>query len=542
MASRMVSESSYFYTQLYSAASFIETINTTSLTMDPQDFIAHMVAGGIPDMQLMANPASLASRSPRSPPPSVSHFGPGGGTPDSQYPTGDQTKEPLPQAGLPLPTEASERVSLAVPSVRELELEGAGLVVEAESQKQLQASYPFLYAEAGSLRVGDVQAVLQEYKELVLRYEALSRALQHRRTAGRAASLATPLAAAQQRDTPRAFGAPVLATSPAEASASPPAFSAVQAVQDPNTSAVALRGDSPRMLSGGSPGTAVRVPAISEVVSSLGNVLLTPPSVPPGGTPRETDSRQASGPVLPGVPSQGQAVSPLSCNHQPEDSGLDRMRDCAPAVPREDSPAGGAPLVPSTAASSAGALEDDEPDTVETEAEGGEEPTETLGPDLGVDDSLFAGLLCRQGELEDPSYSAGAGSVPFPSLSQAAEEGGAGRSSSGSGWDVFAAGHPAQGREQSLLGRGESPRGRVQSSGGRGQSPQGREHFASRPISIHAPSAAEGASPGARGPSHGGPSVLKSLSSDPYMRYLEEVRGKPFTSISSAEDEIAGGY
>ena len=39
----------------YSAASFIETVNATSLTIDPDEFMARMVAAGIPDMQLAPN-------------------------------------------------------------------------------------------------------------------------------------------------------------------------------------------------------------------------------------------------------------------------------------------------------------------------------------------------------------------------------------------------------------------------------------------------------------------------------------------------------
>ena len=34
------------------AASFVETINAGSLSMDPDEFMARMVAAGVPDMQL----------------------------------------------------------------------------------------------------------------------------------------------------------------------------------------------------------------------------------------------------------------------------------------------------------------------------------------------------------------------------------------------------------------------------------------------------------------------------------------------------------
>lgn len=78
----------------------------------------------------------------------------------------------------------TDKLAPTIPGVRELELEGIGLVVEAEAQGVLQSSYPYLYAVPGSLRIGDVAVVLQQYKEIVLRYEALSRAIEHRHATG----------------------------------------------------------------------------------------------------------------------------------------------------------------------------------------------------------------------------------------------------------------------------------------------------------------------------------------------------------------------
>ena len=42
------------------AASFVETVNAGSLTMDPDEFMARMVAAGVPDMQLQE--ASLGQK------------------------------------------------------------------------------------------------------------------------------------------------------------------------------------------------------------------------------------------------------------------------------------------------------------------------------------------------------------------------------------------------------------------------------------------------------------------------------------------------
>ncbi|KAK9835042.1 hypothetical protein WJX81_006516 [Elliptochloris bilobata] len=138
MQSRMASESAYFFTQLYSAASFIETINTNSLSMDADEFIARMVtAGGVP----------------------------AGGFPPPLHPP-----PPPPQAPFP--------------GVAELEREGAAAVVALEAAGQLHRRHRFVYAAAPDLRVADVSALLAAYKELALRYEALSGAVTARAGAG----------------------------------------------------------------------------------------------------------------------------------------------------------------------------------------------------------------------------------------------------------------------------------------------------------------------------------------------------------------------
>lgn len=101
MQSRMMAEAAYFFTQMvrlmcrtticcvltrnrpphqpptwqYSAASFVETINANSLTIDPDEFVARMIAAGIPDTgaEPVAAPASAsaAQEVPPSPSPSV---------------------------------------------------------------------------------------------------------------------------------------------------------------------------------------------------------------------------------------------------------------------------------------------------------------------------------------------------------------------------------------------------------------------------------------------------------------------------------------
>lgn len=63
-------------------------------------------------------------------------------------------------------------------SADKLEAGAAALVMEADKSGQLSKDYPFLYSSAGDLRVMDVEELLHEYKELVLRYVALRKAVE----------------------------------------------------------------------------------------------------------------------------------------------------------------------------------------------------------------------------------------------------------------------------------------------------------------------------------------------------------------------------
>ena len=56
---RFHGESAYFFTQLYAAASFVETVNTGSLNVDPGEFVARMASAGVPDMQLLPPPRAV---------------------------------------------------------------------------------------------------------------------------------------------------------------------------------------------------------------------------------------------------------------------------------------------------------------------------------------------------------------------------------------------------------------------------------------------------------------------------------------------------
>ena len=54
-------------------------------------------------------------------------------------------------------------------------------LLESEAAGQLQQRYTFLYAQAPDLRIDDVPVLLRQYKELILKHEALVCAVESRR-------------------------------------------------------------------------------------------------------------------------------------------------------------------------------------------------------------------------------------------------------------------------------------------------------------------------------------------------------------------------
>ena len=78
------------------------------------------------------------------------------------------------------------------PSVAELEQEGVSQLLQSEAEGQLQQRYTFLYAQAPDLRMDDVPVLLRQYKELILKHEALVCAIQAHRAKQQSAATATP--------------------------------------------------------------------------------------------------------------------------------------------------------------------------------------------------------------------------------------------------------------------------------------------------------------------------------------------------------------
>lgn len=63
------------------------------------------------------------------------------------------------------------------PSISDLENRGASMLLKEDEVNRIFQDFPFLYANAGDLTVGDVEDLLNNYKQLVFKYVCLAKGL-----------------------------------------------------------------------------------------------------------------------------------------------------------------------------------------------------------------------------------------------------------------------------------------------------------------------------------------------------------------------------
>ena len=83
----------------------------------------------------------------------------------------------------------------------ELEQEGVSQLLQSEAAGQLQQRYTYLYSLAPDLRMDDIPVLLRQYKELILKHEALVSAIEAHRASqqyGAAPSQPQPTPGASQ--------------------------------------------------------------------------------------------------------------------------------------------------------------------------------------------------------------------------------------------------------------------------------------------------------------------------------------------------------
>ncbi|CAN7047399.1 unnamed protein product [Brassica oleracea var. botrytis] len=71
----------------------------------------------------------------------------------------------------------------------------------AAKANKISQEYPYLFANTGDLRIGDVESLLNSYKQLVFKYVCLSKGLGDAATTSLASSSTPPLQALSGFDT-----------------------------------------------------------------------------------------------------------------------------------------------------------------------------------------------------------------------------------------------------------------------------------------------------------------------------------------------------
>ncbi|XP_048598420.1 vacuolar protein sorting-associated protein 9A isoform X1 [Brassica napus] len=163
--SKLVGEASYFFTNLLSAESFISNIDAKSLSMDEADFENKMESA-------RARLSGLGSQSYQ-----TDH----GAAPTAHNPKRDttllqsQSSDSLSGTNETL-NQRSELPIKKAESISDLENKGAAMLLNGSSEaSKILKEYPYVFASAGDLRVGDVEGLLNDYKQLVFKYVCLSK-------------------------------------------------------------------------------------------------------------------------------------------------------------------------------------------------------------------------------------------------------------------------------------------------------------------------------------------------------------------------------
>ncbi|KAL5219156.1 hypothetical protein ABZP36_019840 [Zizania latifolia] len=170
--SRLVSEAQYFFTNILSAESFIWNIDAESLSMDERDFQKKMdlarehLLGLSASSENQDNQTNLDVREQKS-------------QANQNSDVNLSSKDNLHGPGLDIrrDSDVSDKPVERVQSISDLEKKGAAeLLKEDDLYKKFQ-DYPFLFGRAGDLTVADVEHLLNSYKQLVLKYAALSQGM-----------------------------------------------------------------------------------------------------------------------------------------------------------------------------------------------------------------------------------------------------------------------------------------------------------------------------------------------------------------------------
>lgn len=156
--SHLVSEPAYYFTNIFSAESFIWNINAKTLSIDELEFQKNMESARALLPGISTNTDSITATS------QTTHHDVKTERIKSKESQASENRKKL--DGKVSDTAKSESVSV-------LETKGANDLLKEEELRKYFSEYQFLYASAGDLTVKDVENLLDNYKQLVLKYVSL---------------------------------------------------------------------------------------------------------------------------------------------------------------------------------------------------------------------------------------------------------------------------------------------------------------------------------------------------------------------------------
>lgn len=183
-ASRLVSEAAYFFTNVMSATSFVSTVNADSLTIDRQFFIDKMKAAGIPFPDQEEVVQDNLERKVHDDTTNLLGVNDDGSSKEivSQNSSFLMDASDMHEADDVSKSNDMHKDILSVTPINEVleKIEYLGVASVAEMDGALlRKSYKYLYASQADLKLSDVTGLLNEYKELALKYECLMRGIQN---------------------------------------------------------------------------------------------------------------------------------------------------------------------------------------------------------------------------------------------------------------------------------------------------------------------------------------------------------------------------
>ncbi|KAF8057621.1 VPS9A [Scenedesmus sp. PABB004] len=434
-APKLGGEAGYYFTALLGAAAFIEAADATSLRVHPDEFIAHMLAAGalseeqLSLMQHSAPPHAGAPPDGGARPPAQPEQplqmqalpGAGGwGGPQQhqqqqqqqqqqaygaayepplvyQYQHQHQHQHQPPPRPPPPPPPAPPR---PLPSAAELEAAGSRLLAAQGPgvTRQLAARHPFACSSLASLSLGDVGRLLEAYKELVLRHEALRAGLEAHAAAAGAAAPPPPPSPAVPPPPPAVPPPPPPPAVPPPPPPPPPAAEPVQAAAA--AAAVAAAAAAAEEAAAAEAAAVPPPPLPAPAAPSHAAPSAVPP--PPPGEPAPPpiavaaagpEAQQEAEPRPPGSPAAAGEAAPPAQDAAAADAPP------PPAAVAGAVPAGAADAMPSTPTAAEAPAAGGSPRGAADAAAGGER---AAGSDGGAVDALLDELLEQQQQPPQP--------------------------------------------------------------------------------------------------------------------------------------------